>query len=78
MKRERGKSPSSTYLQTVVLLLQRLGVLGQADLSQPPGDGAIVHAWAAEAETKLILCHHLSCAPNVCLSCLKLWSGRNK
>lgn len=32
-----------TYLQPVIFPLQCLGVLGQADLFQPPGDGAIIH-----------------------------------
>lgn len=39
-----------TDLQTVITPLQDLGVLRQAVLSQPPGNGAIIHVWAAGKE----------------------------
>lgn len=32
-----------SYLQTIIFIFKYLGVLGQANLSQPPGDGAIIH-----------------------------------
>lgn len=36
-----------SYLQTIIFIFKYLGVLGQANLSQPPGDGAIIHVWTA-------------------------------
>lgn len=58
-----------TYLQTIIFILQRLAVLGQTNLSQPPGDRTIIHVWTNWGERKL-LTHESKCWHTYACTCL--------